>query len=150
MKDSSSSKVSAYTPEPWRTDSSIGLSGDLDAHKYDADGKSLIVDGDNHLIADVSFDFAPGECEANARRIVACVNACEGMIDPQTEIAALKDRISMLDYALVENSRDELAEALREVDCDCTLRERDSGHKIDCWMPSVNAALAKLDTDSTK
>ncbi len=29
--------------------------------------------------------------------------------------------------------------------CECTPRERDSGHLVDCWMPELEAALAMAD-----
>ena len=32
-------------------------------------------------------------CDANAARIVACVNACAGMDDPATEIANLREEV---------------------------------------------------------
>lgn len=31
----------------------------------------------------------------------------------------------------------ECYDALNEAQCNCTLQERDSGHKTDCWMPEV-------------
>lgn len=35
--------------------------------------------------------------EANAARIVACVNACEFMLDPASEIAELRARVEELE-----------------------------------------------------
>ena len=38
-----------------------------------------------------------------------------------------------------------LREALRRVDCGCTLRERESGHRVGCWKPEVDAILAETE-----
>jgi enterochelin esterase-like enzyme len=37
----------------------------------------------------------------------------------------------------------ELLEAAKEAQCSCTLRERASGHLVECWMPALVAAIAK-------
>lgn len=34
--------------------------------------------------------------------------------------------------------------AAKNAQCDCTLAERDSGHKTDCWMPEFREAIAKV------
>lgn len=44
----------------------------------------------------------------------------------------------------LRQQRDELMKVLRQADCACSLRERDSGHVIGCWKPDVDAALAKM------
>ena len=47
----------------------------------------------------------------------------------------------------LRESRDaiaELIEAAGDAQCDCTVRERDSGHKLECWMPRLRAALAAV------
>lgn len=38
----------------------------------------------------------------------------------------------------------ELIEAASNIQCDCSLRERDSGHRIGCDMPYLRAALARI------
>lgn len=35
--------------------------------------------------------------DANAARVVACINACKGMEDPAAEIAALRARVAELE-----------------------------------------------------
>ncbi|WP_411887389.1 hypothetical protein [Hydrocarboniphaga effusa] len=42
-------------------------------------------------VADIGFAATEEDRTANAYRIVACVNACEGMDDPAKEIAALRN-----------------------------------------------------------
>ena len=70
-----------HTPEPWRH------SADLPHH-----GCRLIHAADGYLVADAGrvTKRTGDEMDSNARRIVACVNACEGMADPAVEIAALR------------------------------------------------------------
>lgn len=87
-----------HTPEPWIYE---GLSGDID-EGWEA---SLIIPGDKGNADWHSFIVAYGLqgeegagelAEANARRIVACVNACAGMADPEAEIAKLKAEMEEL------------------------------------------------------
>lgn len=47
----------------------------------------------------------------------------------------------------IENLEKQIAvleEASKLCDCRCSIKERISGHLIDCWMPEVNKALEKL------
>lgn len=39
----------------------------------------------------------------------------------------------------------ELIEAAGQAECGCSLRERESGHRVGCWMPDLTAALAHVD-----
>lgn len=39
----------------------------------------------------------------------------------------------------------ELLEAAKWAQCDCTPRQRDSGHLVGCWMPDLLAAIAKAE-----
>jgi hypothetical protein len=82
--------MSKHTPGPW----SIGYK--------DGSGKEYITNTDT-LIATVSWgcgcckDDEPSEQElVNAERIVACVNACEGIEDPSlvSEIIFLAKKIA--------------------------------------------------------
>ena len=43
---------------------------------------------------------------ANARRIVDCVNACEGMADPAVEIAALRAKHETVEAELTANEQE--------------------------------------------
>jgi len=47
------------------------------------------------------LNITPTDNLANANRIVACVNACTGMIDPQAEITALRARVAELESGVV-------------------------------------------------
>ena len=59
---------SKHTPGPWRA---IGCRPTV---------AKICAGGNNGLVADVSaYWFDTGQAEANADRIVACVNACEGI-----------------------------------------------------------------------
>ena len=72
--------MSKHSPEPWSSD--INSS---DWHQ--------IRSSDKNWIADTCASMCDGNIplgEANAARIVACVNACAGMEDPAVEIEKLK------------------------------------------------------------
>jgi hypothetical protein len=56
--------MSKHTPGPWRADEFVGCI-------FDPDGKPIMTGGIGHR-----------EAWANAARIVACVNALEGIDDP--------------------------------------------------------------------
>ena len=74
--------MSEHTPEPWK------------------------CEGHVVYFPNVAGGFSLRDCPgavATARRIVACVNACEGMADPAAEIADLKSQ------------RDEMLEAAKAV-----------------------------------
>lgn len=73
-----------HTKEPWHVDEDFNI-----AHK--GIGESVIAT--THYY---------GEYEANARRIVACVNACAGMADPATELTAIRARVAEMES---ENKR---------------------------------------------
>ena len=64
--------MSEHTPEPWRTSRNTARPANLDW---------VLRPGIGGVVT-----------EADARRIVAAVNACAGMEDPEAEIARLRDR----------------------------------------------------------
>lgn len=64
----------AHTPEPWDS---------YDSGPADTGGDGICVGSGPALIADNLTD-------ANAKRIVACVNACAGFPDPAAAIEALR------------------------------------------------------------
>lgn len=106
MKDLSvsSRKVGAHAPEPWGV--SLGTS-----HVW-------IHDSDTNTVFALNRENDRA-CEANARRIVACVNACAGV-----STAALEDGCQpALAGTRMQRQRDELAEALRKIEssgvCNC-------------------------------
>ena len=70
-----------HTPEPWRI--TTHLSSDI-THIVRR------IDGEKHAVCIIRTNNAE-EANANAARIVACVNACAGMDDPAAEIERLRD-----------------------------------------------------------
>lgn len=107
--------MSKHTQEPWKINTD-------EAH----DGWSIITNKSGSIIANVNGKTGPEliggmpvdrvmPAEDNARRIVACVNACSGI---RTE--ALEHRAHMLNahddtISELTRQRDELLEALEEV-----------------------------------
>ena len=78
--------MSDHTPEPWFDDRAT----------HDQPYQNIKILGDeNRGICWLWIDDAPvddwnAEQQANAKRIVTCINACAGMADPAAEIAELK------------------------------------------------------------
>lgn len=97
--------MSKHTPEPWRvgrpytvvSDTPVPGMGGSDAVEYYG----------GHLIGESLI-------EANARRIVACVNACKGLDTAHLESSGL---VSAVGYELIEltKQRDELLAALDKI-----------------------------------
>ena len=82
--------MSNHTPEPWywhENDSYCEINSERDGQIGDSCASSCLGD----------IDLG----RANARRIVACVNACEGMEDPAAEIDELKQQRDEL-FSLVK------------------------------------------------
>lgn len=84
-----------HTPEPWRTDAKSGFPQDV----HDATG--------NLVAACSEANFG----EANARRIVACVNACAGISIESLEAGGIG---SILSLGLEEQKRGDMAERERD------------------------------------
>ncbi len=81
--------MSKHTPEPWQ----IGV-GDIYATGSDGDDRVVCAIGVSGGFRSHTHELIPSnkpEGRANAARIVACVNACTGMADPQAEIASLRE-----------------------------------------------------------
>ena len=112
----------SYTHEPWS----------VAEESFDNDGihESVIRGLDGRAAIAVTLEFGannPGMREANARRIVACVNACEGMGTESLEsiagrIAAKSVLQMHANYvvnkakvAAMEQQRDKLLAALTEI-----------------------------------
>lgn len=68
--------MSEHTPEPWKT------------IEWD-DGSTGIYTNTDDRIAEIDYY----DNQHDARRIVACVNACAGMDDPDTELSALRAQV---------------------------------------------------------
>ena len=67
----------AHTPEPWRV-------------AIHAPAGLVKIEADKIVVADTIRN------EANATRLVACVNACAGMTDPAAQIKAMRDALKGL------------------------------------------------------
>ena len=81
----------SHTKGQWvARDSAIGVVSDADDQSF---GMMLAV-------AYVEQYDMPDEWEDNAKRIVDCVNACDGMDDPSYEIAKLRSFVAMLSNSL--------------------------------------------------
>ena len=95
--------MSKHTPEPWR----VGRPGTVvsDTPVPGMGGSDAVEYYGGHLIG-------KSITEANARRIVACVNACKGLDTAHLESSGL---VSAVGYELIEltNQRDELLAALQ-------------------------------------
>ena len=72
--------MSEHTPEPW----TYWVWSKAHTDKSGASSLGWSDDSGDHTIADFTYDedCEPEEQEANARRIVECVNACAGIKDP--------------------------------------------------------------------
>ena len=93
--------VIGHTPEPWM----FGLRGGAPGYCISAGdfGPDWIS------IAQVYGDYDADIKAANAHRIVACVNACAGMENPQAEIQSLKT-----DLEFFKNENDVLRSMVSE------------------------------------
>lgn len=121
-----------HTAEPWRVDADKNCE---DFFRIAADTETEIA-----MIPAGRFD--------DARRIVACVNACEGIATDTLEnyygfqggIDAALDEANLRDHVSAVQQRDELAEAIR-----LTLHE--NGHLADgdvCTLQRLKIAIAKV------
>ena len=100
--------MSEHTIEPWR----------VAEESFDNDGshESVIRGLDGRAAIAVTLEFGPnnpGMREANARRIVACVNACEGIPTGVLEKQGMVP-IEQVTHD-IEQQRDKLLAALTEI-----------------------------------
>jgi hypothetical protein len=82
--------VSEHTPEPWTLHKHDHARGEvwLSINRGAIDVTHNVEDG--QICAQKYSVLAPKERQANAYRIVACVNACAGMEDPAATIKELR------------------------------------------------------------
>lgn len=78
---------SLHTPSPW----SIGTSGSTIIYANSNFGKVIARVFDNDTL--VRKKFNDGEADANIKRIVECVNACDGIDNPHTFIKYAKETL---------------------------------------------------------
>ena len=86
------------------------------------------------MTADGNFTYVAEQLtEANARRIVACVNACAGMDDPATMILAIRksNEKRYVEIAVLKQQRDELAAAVKAVSAMLVDTPRDRLGRLD-------------------
>ena len=98
-----------HTPEPWGLrplfESPILVTYDDGQEGYT--NEISVIDNTGRIIAEVCYatdsenmgwgqNETVGKWEANAARIVDCVNACAGMDDPAKEIAEMKAELNRL------------------------------------------------------
>lgn len=96
----------SLSPLPWHADDHAGT------------GKPRVLwDAKGHYVAQVEKPGLPDVTDANAARIVACVNACAGMADPAHALALARAALKRAAYSLkVHGAKDvdvQCAEALR-------------------------------------
>lgn len=104
--------MSEYTKEPWSLD------------KYE----NILAGEDVLLLGGIRTPMTAGpsmdEARANARRIVACVNACDGIDDPAEFIAGIRSELSLATHKLLT-----CGVAARHPDVSLSMREADYGGK---------------------
>lgn len=85
-----------HTPEPWVIS------------RFNSGGEDLLsIEHDNTIIAAVNSWLSEPEQEANAARIVACVNYCKGTSNEELESGSLEQ---------LKSQRDELIRVLQVVE----------------------------------
>ena len=85
-----------HTPEPWRVSD--------DGHRiYAGEPADSIAEECRRNVASFGGHSNDGtkqrQDRANARRIVQCVNACQGIPDPKAAIQAVRKALKYLEYA---------------------------------------------------
>lgn len=97
-----------HTPEPWMVDPD-------DRPGYEWNNHIVSATDPNQTICFMTHDNTPEniEGEANARRIVACVNACKGIKTESLEMEVLSWITDETGENPLQRERDELLEARR-------------------------------------
>lgn len=98
----------SHTPEPWMVDPD-------DRPGYEWNNHIVSATDPNQTICFMTHDNTPEniEGEANARRIVACVNACKGIKTESLEMDVLSWITDETGENPLQRERDELLEARR-------------------------------------
>lgn len=108
-----------HTPEPWELDERDRISDIADGSGFHAVGPFVIVapdeDGELAVVAEIQDDVPGGLAEANASRIVACVNACAGL-DPAAipALVAAAERVIDRTPTSLEGGTETLLDLLHE------------------------------------
>lgn len=134
--------MNKHTQEPWR----VSLEDSTPEWSViTADGGRVVANVNEEtgpeLIAGVPvMRVMPGEL--NARRIVACVNACHNLSNDELEQKGLVTAISAR-FLAAERSRDELLAALEGCVQQLSAWMRDHGHDL-ATQDAVSAARAAI------
>lgn len=133
-----------HTPGPWS----------------ERNGRIFQADRPNLTIANIARAFDGDYSSTNARRIVACVNACEGIstdaietdgsavmgwVRAASKLLRLRSEHDELQesHQAIKEQRDELLAALRAVDVLFGHLAKDSTQKT--WIDNARAAIAKVE-----
>jgi len=140
-----------HTKEPWRVDYKCT---DEFGYKSEHDDQSF------GMTIPIGRTFGD-EYEANARRIVACVNACEGISNEHLEKMPVAEV-----FAIVKQQRDDLLAALKEAQCVISSINAGKANKLkvddddepvywqreewvkwarDEVLPQINSAISKVE-----
>lgn len=108
--------MSKHTPEPWATEYRERHDGTFAQEIFDADGETIAILAWHPVRLD---GWTKTDREENARRIVACVNACRGLPTDELEQKGL---ISAVGTELLELDKQsaELLAALEKLTGDIT------------------------------
>lgn len=109
-----------HTKEPWRV-GKLTHPRDYETVRETVGPHEVVVDTDEgvYVIAGCNYNF-PKDAKANARRIVACVNACAGIDTAFLEVAPLEMFKQIMDnsnYMAIKQQNDDLlleVESLKE------------------------------------
>ena len=108
-----------HTPEPWR----VIMADDPDAY--------MLYGDTGDCIAEMPSPDRQGVEHSNPYRIVACVNACAGMEDPEKEITKLRADQQVLVDALerIDIGEDDYLSIVREALAKVQAKEATDGQK---------------------
>lgn len=78
-----------------------------------------------------------------SRVLWAGKTAIDNCCDPNARVLEHKPEIAKA--IAMQAANVDLLAACKDAQCDCTIRERDSGHKVGCWFPAMQAAIARAE-----
>lgn len=118
--------------------------GRIDSVQFRQLSKHLLPDGRTYMqgLVALPYDCGDGGQEANAQRLVACWNACEGLTTEQVEqIDGLLS--AKLAYQVMRRDRDVLLNAMRLIEHATAPTQDDGGHH-EAAHDIATAAIAKV------
>lgn len=90
------------------------------------------------------MQHTPGPWRVEPEGIFAEIEGSEYVVAVWDEDDGLSMEEMEANANLIAAAPDLLA-AAKESKCGCSLRERDSGHKVGCWKPALDSAIAKAE-----